>query len=141
MSEWLAGPDGQARQRGLSTAAMPSFIRSIVACCGLAPDDRGFHGYRDWRVRWFSLDRYADEPGRRARPPRPADAPGRRARPTSPADEPGRRARPSRPRARRAHGRPNWMSSGQVRAAISSGVRGQPCWSQSAATPMRAPAV
>ena len=32
-------------------------------------------------------------------------------------------------------------SSGQVRAAISAGVRGQPRWSQSAATPMSAPAM
>jgi hypothetical protein len=61
MSAWLGGPDGKGRERALGAATMPKFIRSLVDCRGLGPQDRG---YQSWRIKWFSLDQYADEPGR-----------------------------------------------------------------------------
>lgn len=61
MSAWLGGPDGRGRERALGAATMPLFIRSLVACRGLGPDDRG---YQTWRIKWFSLDQHSDEPDR-----------------------------------------------------------------------------
>ncbi|MGI5244366.1 hypothetical protein [Dactylosporangium sp. CA-139066] len=57
MSAWL----GRGRERGLGAATMPLFIRSLIACRGLGPDDRG---YQEWRLKWFQLDQHSDEPGR-----------------------------------------------------------------------------
>jgi hypothetical protein len=55
-------------QRGdanaIGSAVLPAFIRSVEACRAAF----GVHGgYREWRVKWFELDRYSDEPGRRRR--------------------------------------------------------------------------
>jgi hypothetical protein len=61
MSGWLGGPDGRGRERALGAATMPLFIRSLVACRGLGPDD---DGYQSWRIRWFTLDQHSGEPGR-----------------------------------------------------------------------------
>jgi hypothetical protein len=43
---------------------MPAFIRSVIVGRALGADD---HGYVEWRERWFRLDQYANEPGRRDR--------------------------------------------------------------------------
>lgn len=65
LSAWLAeNTDGKGRWRGFGAATMPGFVRSVVACRGLGPDD---HGYQDWRRTWFEHDQYADDPGRRER--------------------------------------------------------------------------
>lgn len=74
MSEWLAEqPDGQ--QRGdanvIGSATMPAFIGSVEGC--RAPS-APFGGYLAWRRRWFALDRYRGEPGRRERADRILDA-------------------------------------------------------------------
>ncbi len=61
LSAWLGGPRLTGRERGLGAATMPLFIRSLVASRGQAGDDRG---YQDWRIKWFTLDQYADETGR-----------------------------------------------------------------------------
>jgi hypothetical protein len=61
MSEWLAGPTGGGRERALGAATMPMFIRSLIACRGRGPAD---DGYQTWRITWFVLDQYSDEPGR-----------------------------------------------------------------------------
>jgi hypothetical protein len=67
MSAWLA-TEVNGAQRGdantIGTASMPDFITSVEACRldpGAAAD------YRNWRLRWSELDRYAREPGRAAR--------------------------------------------------------------------------
>ncbi|MEV4517430.1 hypothetical protein AB0K00_51805 [Dactylosporangium sp. NPDC049525] len=67
MSSWLTeSVDG--RQRGdanvIGSATMPSFIRSVEACRA-AYGTVG--GYREWRKRWPTLDRYDAERDRRAR--------------------------------------------------------------------------
>ena len=56
------------RRRGdanvIGSATMPAFIRSVESCRAAV----GVHsGYREWRWRWWGLDRYPDEEGRRAR--------------------------------------------------------------------------
>jgi hypothetical protein len=61
MSAWLGGPEGRGRERALGAATMPKFIRSLVDCRGLGPGDRG---YQSWRIKWFTLDQYSDEPER-----------------------------------------------------------------------------
>lgn len=65
LSETLAPQEGvKGQERGLGASTMPAFIRSINACrraCG-APEG----GYARWRRTWFRLDRFADEPDRRA---------------------------------------------------------------------------
>jgi len=63
LSAHLAGPEGsRGQERGIGAATMPAFISSVIACRSQGPDDRG---YELWREKWFRLDRYADEPGRR----------------------------------------------------------------------------
>ncbi|MGH3787197.1 MAG: hypothetical protein ACRDRG_11735 [Pseudonocardiaceae bacterium] len=67
LSRWLAEPvDGKKRGDAnvIGSATMPSYIRAVDACWAeVGAED----GYRQWRSHWFDLDRYADEPGRRAR--------------------------------------------------------------------------
>ncbi|WP_326557483.1 hypothetical protein [Micromonospora sp. NBC_01796] len=67
MCAWLA-TEVDGKQRGdantIGTASKPDFISSVEACrrdTGAASD------YRRWRSRWFELDRYAGEDGRRTR--------------------------------------------------------------------------
>lgn len=67
ISKWLA-TEVDGKQRGdaniIGTASKPSFIASVEACrtdTGVAAD------YREWRWRWFKLDRYATSEGRRER--------------------------------------------------------------------------
>ncbi|MET0494059.1 MAG: hypothetical protein ABW000_13110 [Actinoplanes sp.] len=70
LSTWLTDPvvgrDGVARQRsryrGLGAAIMPNFIAGVEAC---RVAFGGTPGYRQWRARWFVLDKYGNEPGRR----------------------------------------------------------------------------
>ena len=67
MSTWLADIiDG--KQRGdantIGSTSKPSFIASVEAC---RKDPGASANYREWRRRWFKLDRYADWPGRRQR--------------------------------------------------------------------------
>jgi hypothetical protein len=68
LSAWLTEPvpeenkSQRSRYRGIGAAIMPAFINGVEACreaFGGAP------GYRDWRARWFVLDKYAGDPGRR----------------------------------------------------------------------------
>ncbi|GIE29880.1 hypothetical protein Ait01nite_029250 [Actinoplanes italicus] len=65
LSGWLAEKvSGQRRGDAnvVGSATMPAFIRSVDAC----RRSKGVTGgYREWRDRWFELDRYAEEPGRR----------------------------------------------------------------------------
>ncbi len=61
MSTWLGGPERKGGERALGAATMPMFIRSLVDGRGLGPDD---DGYQSWRLTWFGLDQYSDEPGR-----------------------------------------------------------------------------
>jgi hypothetical protein len=68
LSGWLADRGATGGRRGdanvIGSATKPSFISSVEACratFGAAS------GYRQWRRRWYELDRYADEPGRRER--------------------------------------------------------------------------
>ena len=68
LSSWLAETGDNGRRRGdanvIGSATKPGFIRSVDAC----RTARGVRdGYRQWRQRWFELDRYANEEGRRAR--------------------------------------------------------------------------
>jgi hypothetical protein len=67
-SACLAEKTADGRQRGdanvIGSAVMPAFIRSVEACRAVYGVD---HGYREWRQRWFDLDRYASEPDRRDR--------------------------------------------------------------------------
>lgn len=67
MSAWLA-TEVDGRQRGdgntIGTASKPDFIRSVEAC---RQDSGAAARYREWRIRWFELDRYAKDPGRRDR--------------------------------------------------------------------------
>jgi hypothetical protein len=47
----------------IGSATMPSFIRSVEASrAAVGVSD----GYRQWRLRWPNLDRYAGNPGRAA---------------------------------------------------------------------------
>jgi hypothetical protein len=74
LATWLAEPvDGKVRGddgkvRGdanvIGSATKPGFIRSVEACRRAAGVTGG---YREWRVRWFTLDRYAQERDRRER--------------------------------------------------------------------------
>lgn len=60
----LAGPVGtRGKERGIGSAMMPAFIRSVIACRSQGPglDDTG---YEEWRGRWFRFDQYSDEPTR-----------------------------------------------------------------------------
>jgi hypothetical protein len=78
MSTWLSEAGDGGRQRGdanvIGSATMPAFITSVEACRALlaSPAYAVAHqevtgGYRDWRRRWFVLDRHAAETGRRER--------------------------------------------------------------------------
>lgn len=72
MSAWLAAlvrtdATPPRKQRGdaniIGSSSMPDFNASVEACrrdAGAAAD------YTAWRVRWFELDRYANDEGRRA---------------------------------------------------------------------------
>ncbi|MDQ1742349.1 MAG: hypothetical protein QOE23_688 [Pseudonocardiales bacterium] len=65
LSAWLAGKRQSRRGEGnpLASAMMPGYIRLVEEhrmARGSAED-----GYRAWRERWFQLDRYATDPGRR----------------------------------------------------------------------------
>ena len=66
LSKWLAEPTVTGKRRGdanvIGSATMPAFIRSVDA---YRKSEGVSSGYREWRERWFELDRYADEPGRR----------------------------------------------------------------------------
>lgn len=68
LSAWLTAPVPEknlrqrSRYRGIGAAIMSNFIAGVEACrvaFGGAP------GYREWRARWFVMDKYANEPGRR----------------------------------------------------------------------------
>lgn len=69
LSAWLAEPvpdeEGRLRQRsrfrGIGAAIMPNFIAGVEACRAAFG---GSPAYRDWRARWFILDKHADRPGR-----------------------------------------------------------------------------
>ncbi|MCG5472060.1 hypothetical protein LADH09A_006095 [Micromonospora sp. LAH09] len=68
ISAWLAEKDGEGKIRGNANAVgsvtMPAFLRGVRACRA----ERGVSGgYREWRERWFALDRYAGEDDRRER--------------------------------------------------------------------------
>jgi hypothetical protein len=70
LSAWLAEKDAKGRLRGnanaVGSATLPAFIRGVHAC----REARGASsGYREWRKKWFELDRYVDEDedGRRRR--------------------------------------------------------------------------
>jgi hypothetical protein len=56
LSDWLAGPAKRGRERLFGAATMPLLIRSLSSLRA---------SYPQWRRRWFCLDQYADEPGRR----------------------------------------------------------------------------
>jgi hypothetical protein len=67
LSSWLAGTaDEESRGDAnvIGSATKPSFIASVEACRRAAGRA---DGYREWRRRWFVLDRHAGEPGRRQR--------------------------------------------------------------------------
>jgi hypothetical protein len=65
LSQWLAdNAAGKGSWRGFSAATMPAFVRSVVACRSLGPDDQG---YQDWRRAWFRYEQYSDEEGRQER--------------------------------------------------------------------------
>ncbi|RAO37440.1 hypothetical protein PSN13_01422 [Micromonospora saelicesensis] len=70
LSAWLAATGSNGRIRGnanaIGAATMPAYIRGVEAC---QADHGASTGYRDWRTRWFALDRYLDEDeeGRRRR--------------------------------------------------------------------------
>lgn len=74
LSGWLAhvGDDRSGWDANvIGCATKPSFVASVEACrraVGRAD------GYREWRRRWYVLDRYAGEPGRRQRVERVLDA-------------------------------------------------------------------
>jgi hypothetical protein len=67
LSAWLAEKEGDERRGDanvIGSATMPRFIEQVDAVrarYGVSS------GYREWRARWFELDRYVDEPGRRER--------------------------------------------------------------------------
>jgi hypothetical protein len=66
MSTWLVvKKDG--KQRGdantIGTSSKPDFNTSVEDC---RQDPGAAADYEAWRIRWFELDRYAREPGRRA---------------------------------------------------------------------------
>lgn len=69
MSAWLTeltvDRNGQEKQRstlrGFGGAIMPNFFDGVEEC---RVAFGGKPGYRDWRARWFILDKYAAEPGR-----------------------------------------------------------------------------
>jgi len=65
MSAWLAAPGENGKQRGdgnlIASSSKPDFNDSVEAC---RTDSGAAANYREWRCRWPSLDRYADEPGR-----------------------------------------------------------------------------
>jgi hypothetical protein len=65
--KWLAAKVG-GKQRGdaniIGSASKPSFIASVEAC---RTDTGSAADFREWRRRWFVLDRYAETPGRRER--------------------------------------------------------------------------
>ncbi|MBM7489689.1 hypothetical protein JOD64_000911 [Micromonospora luteifusca] len=68
ISAWLAEKDRAGKIHGnanaIGSVTMPAFLRGVAAC----RDERGVSGgYREWRQRWFVLDRYADEGDRRER--------------------------------------------------------------------------
>ena len=63
LSDYLAGPDGtKGRERSIGAATMPAFIRSVITGRRRGRDD---HGYQAWRLKWFRLDQFANEPDRR----------------------------------------------------------------------------
>lgn len=73
LSAWLLVPEerrtgGKARPRGdanvIGAATKPSFVESVERVRQLADVSSG---YRTWRRKWFDLDRYFDEEGRRNR--------------------------------------------------------------------------
>ncbi|WFF00345.1 hypothetical protein [Micromonospora sp. WMMD964] len=68
ISAWLAEEDSAGKIRGnanaIGSVTMPAFLRGVRA----SRAERGVsEGYREWRQRWFVLDRYAQEEGRRER--------------------------------------------------------------------------
>jgi hypothetical protein len=67
LSDWLA-TEVNGKIRGdanvIGTASKPDFISSVEAC---RRDSGRTADYRDWRQRWFVLDRYASVEGRRDR--------------------------------------------------------------------------
>jgi hypothetical protein len=67
MSAWLATLV-KGKQRGdaniVGSSSKPDFNASVEAC---RRDSGAAANYEGWRIRWFELDRYAAEPGRRAR--------------------------------------------------------------------------
>jgi hypothetical protein len=64
LSAWLTMEEKGQRNGDASvigSATMPSYIRSVEAC---RADAGVFDGYREWRLRWPALDRYAHTSGR-----------------------------------------------------------------------------
>jgi hypothetical protein len=65
LSVWLApSRGGPGRERGIGAAMMPAVIRSIRVCRGRGSDDRS---YDRWRIKWFQLDQFSNQHGRRTR--------------------------------------------------------------------------
>ncbi|MEU5914589.1 hypothetical protein [Micromonospora sp. NPDC047527] len=72
MSAWLTevtvDRNGQEKQRstlrGFGGAVLPNFFDGVEECRAAFG---GKPGYRDWRARWFILDKYAAEPDRAER--------------------------------------------------------------------------
>jgi hypothetical protein len=65
LSRWLAEKVKGVRRGDanvIGSATEPSFIESVEAC---RRHYGATSGYRQWRARWFELDRYADETSRR----------------------------------------------------------------------------
>lgn len=65
MSRWLAEPVEGVRRGDanvIGSATMPSYLRAVDAC---RAEWGAADGYRQWRSRWFALDKYSDESGRR----------------------------------------------------------------------------
>jgi hypothetical protein len=70
VSNWLATTQG-GKRRGdanvIGSATMPTYVEGVTICTQWFGPDPNDESYRDWRRRWFSLDRYNGEPGRRER--------------------------------------------------------------------------
>lgn len=67
LSQWLATrlPNGTLRGDAnvIGSAIMPSYLSAIRLVRG--GTEKSWDAYCDWRLRWFELDKYAGEPGRR----------------------------------------------------------------------------
>lgn len=70
MSEWLA-TRVEGKQRGdanvIGSATLPLYVAAVEDCRVSFNSAVGDDGYRQWRSRWFELDRYSGEDGRQLR--------------------------------------------------------------------------